>query len=73
MPPLSGQETSLDPILRAADHSRLLLLSRPVFLSSTLLGGALVAWVSTHERMHGMDAGRSSSPRRSCRQETGWL
>jgi predicted metal-binding membrane protein len=34
-----------------------LLLSRPVLLSSTLVGGALVAWVITYQRMHGMDAG----------------
>src|SRR2546430_16796919 len=32
-------------------------LSRPVAVSGALLGGALVAWIVTYQRMHGMDAG----------------
>jgi len=32
-------------------------LPRPVAVSGALLGGALVAWIVTYERMHGMDAG----------------
>jgi predicted metal-binding membrane protein len=32
-------------------------LPRPVFFPAALLGGALVAWIVTYERMHGMDAG----------------
>src|SRR5207247_6733156 len=32
-------------------------LPRPVAVSGALLGGALVAWIVTYQRMHGMDAG----------------
>jgi predicted metal-binding membrane protein len=32
-------------------------LPRPVAVSSALVGVALVAWIVTYERMHGMDAG----------------
>jgi predicted metal-binding membrane protein len=32
-------------------------LPRPVAGSGALLGGALVAWIVTYQRMHGMDAG----------------
>jgi predicted metal-binding membrane protein len=32
-------------------------LPRSVAVSSALLGGALVAWIITYQRMHGMDAG----------------
>src|SRR2546430_12594709 len=32
-------------------------LPRPVAVSSALLVGALVAWIVTYQRMHGMDAG----------------
>jgi len=32
-------------------------LPRPVVVSGALLGGALVAWIVTYQRMHGMDAG----------------
>jgi predicted metal-binding membrane protein len=32
-------------------------LPRPVVVSAALLGGALVAWIVTYQRMHGMDAG----------------
>jgi predicted metal-binding membrane protein len=32
-------------------------LPRPVFVTGALLGGALVAWIVTYQRMHGMDAG----------------
>jgi predicted metal-binding membrane protein len=32
-------------------------LPRPVVVTGVLLGGALVAWIVTYQRMHGMDAG----------------
>src|SRR5215212_2129814 len=32
-------------------------LPRPVAVSGALLGGALVAWIVTYQRIHGMDAG----------------
>jgi predicted metal-binding membrane protein len=32
-------------------------LPRPVAVTGVLLGGALVAWIVTYQRMHGMDAG----------------
>jgi len=32
-------------------------LPRPVVVSGALLGGALVAWIVTYQRMHGVDAG----------------
>src|SRR5512132_3782382 len=32
-------------------------LPRSVAVSGALLGGALVAWIITYQRMHGMDAG----------------
>src|SRR5215212_10369795 len=32
-------------------------LPRPVAVSGALLGGALVAWIVTYQRMAGMDAG----------------
>jgi predicted metal-binding membrane protein len=32
-------------------------LPRPLAVSSALLAGALVAWIVTYQRMHGMDAG----------------
>jgi len=34
-----------------------LTLPRPVAVSGVLLGGALIAWIVTYQRMHGMDAG----------------
>ncbi len=35
--------------------------SSPVFVTATLLGAALVAWIVTVERMEGMDAGPGTS------------
>src|SRR2546421_13017940 len=32
-------------------------LPRPIAVSGALLGGALVAWIVTYQRMRGMDAG----------------
>jgi predicted metal-binding membrane protein len=32
-------------------------LPRPVVVTGVLIGGALVAWIVTYQRMHGMDAG----------------
>jgi predicted metal-binding membrane protein len=37
------------------------VLSRPVTLTALLLGGALVAWIITVQRMRGMDAGPGTS------------
>jgi predicted metal-binding membrane protein len=37
------------------------VLSRPVTLTTLLLGGALVAWIITVQRMRGMDAGPGTS------------
>ena len=34
-----------------------MILPRPVVVTGVLLGGALVAWIVTYQRMHGMDAG----------------
>src|SRR5256885_14129345 len=36
-------------------------LPRPIAVSGALLGGALVAWIVTFQRMRGMDAGRGTS------------
>src|SRR5207237_8497393 len=35
-------------------------LPKPVAVSGALLGGALVAWIVTYQRMHGIDAGPGS-------------
>src|SRR6476661_10561687 len=32
-------------------------LPRPIAVSGALLAGALIAWIVTYQRMHGMDAG----------------
>src|SRR5439155_1010061 len=42
---------------RSSKRGSRVSLPRPVAVSGALLGGALVAWIVTYERMHGMDAG----------------
>ena len=37
-------------------------LPRPVVVTGLLVGGALVAWIVTYQRMHGMDAGPGTDP-----------
>src|SRR5206468_87650 len=42
---------------RSSQRGSCMTLPRPIAISGAVLAAALVAWIVTYQRMHGMDAG----------------